>query len=118
MGSSALPGQNCGGRAVRGETHSTRFVTRLYLSGGDDGLLAEDIGKDSGHNVHPQGWISGLGSSMLEPLTIAFVAPLLSRSPWKAGRLPVMVEWEREMSSLQWDSTGAVRHHMFEFWRQ
>ena len=57
-------------------------------------------------------------SSMLEPLTIAFVAPLLSRSPWKAGRLPVMVEWEREMSSLQWDSTGAVRHHMLEFWRQ
>ena len=61
MGSSALPGQNCGGRAVRGETHSTRFVTRLYLSGGDDGILAEDIGKDSGHNVHPQGWISSVG---------------------------------------------------------
>ena len=39
-------------------------------------------------------------SSMLEPLTIAFVAPLLSRAPWKAGRLPNMVRWEREMCSV------------------
>ena len=27
-------------------------------------------------------------TDMLEPLTIAFVKPLLSQSPWKVGRLP------------------------------
>ena len=45
-------------------------------------------------------------SSMLEPLTVAFVAPLLHRAPWKAGRLPSMTEWESEMRRAQLEDNG------------
>ena len=55
---------------------------------------------------------------MLEPLTVAFVAPLLPSVPWKADRLPSMVDWESEIFSVQWQDTRAVRDYMHKFWNQ
>ena len=55
---------------------------------------------------------------MLEPLTVAFVAPVLPRAPWKAGRLPSMVELESEMRRVQWEDKWSVRDHMRKFWSQ
>jgi hypothetical protein len=53
---------------------------------------------------------------MYEPLTIAFVCPLLSTSPWKASRLDRVANWESKMSKVQWKHSGVIRHHMQEFW--
>jgi hypothetical protein len=52
---------------------------------------------------------------MHEPLTIAFVCPLLSESPWKASRLDHLVDWEAKMSKVQWKHSRIIRHHMREF---
>ena len=53
---------------------------------------------------------------MFEPLTIAFVKPLLVRPPFKVGRSASVGEWESKMSDMQWHNTGLVRHHMRKFW--
>ena len=52
---------------------------------------------------------------MLEPLTIAFVKPLICSPPWKVRHLPMMERWEKLMSSLQWKGSGKIRNHMREF---
>jgi hypothetical protein len=52
---------------------------------------------------------------MYEPLTVAFVCPLLSARPWKAGRLDRVSNWERNMCKVQWTDTGAIRNHMRQF---
>ena len=54
---------------------------------------------------------------MLEPLTIAFVKPLLPHSPWKHSRLPIVAEWESEMYTMQPRYLKDVRDHMRKFWR-
>jgi hypothetical protein len=53
---------------------------------------------------------------MYEPLTVAFVRPLLSERPWKAGRLNRVSNWERKMRKVQWTDTGAIWNHMRQFW--
>ena len=53
---------------------------------------------------------------MLEPLTIAFVKPLLCSAPWKVRHLPAMEGWEKSMSGLQWLGSGKIRDHMRKFW--
>ena len=52
---------------------------------------------------------------MHEPLTIAFVAPLLSRAPWKLARHPFLVKWEGALFDMQYKSTSDVRDHMHKF---
>ena len=54
--------------------------------------------------------------SMLEPLTIAFVCPLLTSPPWQARRLRSVAEWERPLLELQWTDKTSIRNHMREFW--
>ena len=51
-----------------------------------------------------------------EPLTIAFVAPLLSSAPWKLSRLPSLAEWERRLLNMRHTDTEVVRDYMREFW--
>ena len=51
-----------------------------------------------------------------EPLTIAFVAPLLSSAPWKLSRLPSLAEWERRLLNMRHTNTEDVRDYMREFW--
>jgi hypothetical protein len=53
---------------------------------------------------------------MYEPLTVAFVHPLLSERPWKAGRLDRVSNWERNMHKVQWTDTVAILNHMRKFW--
>ena len=53
---------------------------------------------------------------MHESLTIAFVAPLLSRFPWKVARHPFLVKWEHELFKMQRQNTRVVRDHMLKFW--
>ena len=55
-------------------------------------------------------------ADMLESLTIAFVKPLLHRSPWRARRLPAVGRWEKSMSAVQWQDPTAIRRHMRKFW--
>ena len=55
-------------------------------------------------------------SEMLEPLTIAFIKPLLSHSPWKHSRLPSMTKWEREMREMPLRYRKDVRNHMCNLW--
>ena len=54
--------------------------------------------------------------SMLEPLTIAFVRPLLTSPPWQARRLRSVAEWERPLLELQWTDKTSIRNHMQKFW--
>ena len=54
--------------------------------------------------------------SMYEPLTVAFVKPLLSSPPWKARHLPDVVRWEQLMSQMQWTSPRELRNHLRKFW--
>jgi hypothetical protein len=53
---------------------------------------------------------------MHEPLTFAFVLPLLSTSPWKASRLERVVNWQSKVSKVQWKNSRAIRNHMRELW--
>ena len=55
-------------------------------------------------------------TEMYEPLTIAFIKPLLSVRPFKVGRLPSVDKWEREVRQVQFKSRGAARNHMCKFW--
>ena len=55
-------------------------------------------------------------ADMHEPLTIAFVSPLLSRKPWKASRLPSMAKWEHELHNLPRKDCQGIRSHMRKFW--
>ena len=57
-------------------------------------------------------------SDMYEPLTIAFVKPFLSKSPWKVGRLQTVVEWERDVREVQFENQTRVRNHMRKFWKK
>ena len=54
---------------------------------------------------------------MFEPLTVAFVQPLLSHSPWQVRRLQRLVKWESKLSNLRRACKKDVRDHMREFWR-
>jgi hypothetical protein len=54
--------------------------------------------------------------AMLEPLTIAFASPLLSRSPWVAGRLERLESWESRLPVLQWSSGSSFGYHLRKFW--
>ena len=53
---------------------------------------------------------------MLEPLTIAFVCPLLHRSPWRVRRMGFVDEWQSELRPLSYTSRTNVRSHMRKFW--
>ena len=53
---------------------------------------------------------------MFEPLTIAFVRPLLSSRPWKAGRLNRVSTWKGNLREMRWDNPRDVRNHMRKFW--
>ena len=55
-------------------------------------------------------------TEMHEPLTIAFVKPLLSVRPFKVGRLPSVDKWEREVRRVQFQNQSAARNHMRKFW--
>ena len=50
-------------------------------------------------------------TEMLEPLTIAFVKPILSHSPWKVIRLPAVVKWESNMRGMQFKYLKDVRSY-------
>ena len=51
-----------------------------------------------------------------EPLTIVFVAPLLSRAPWKLAKHPFLVKWESTLFDMQHKYTRDVRDQMRKFW--
>ena len=53
---------------------------------------------------------------MFEPLTIAFVAPPLSTSPWKAGRTTRVEKWQKQVQALSSHDSEAFRNCMREFW--
>ena len=55
-------------------------------------------------------------TDMFEPLTIAFVKPLLLRPPFSVGRSPGVGEWESKLSDMQWQNSWLVRNHMRKFW--
>ena len=55
---------------------------------------------------------------MHEKLTIAFVAPLLSRAPWKVSRSPFMARWTDKLCEMQFKNSAVVRDHMRKFWVQ
>ena len=53
---------------------------------------------------------------MLEPLTIAFVCPLLHRAPWRVRRMGFVDEWQSKLRPLSYLSRTDVRNHMRKFW--
>lgn len=53
---------------------------------------------------------------MHEILTIAFVAPSLSRAPWKLAWHPFLAKWEGELYEMQFKSTCHVWDHVRKFW--
>ena len=53
---------------------------------------------------------------MLEPLTVAFVASLISSPPWQVKRLSGLDQWERSVYVLQWQGIGNIRNHIQKFW--
>ena len=52
---------------------------------------------------------------MHESLNITFVAPLLSRVPWKLARHLFLVKWEGALFDLQYKITSDVRDHIRNF---
>ena len=46
---------------------------------------------------------------MFEPLTIALLKPLLSCSPWKAGRTSFVESWKDKVQQMSWDDPEAFR---------
>ena len=55
-------------------------------------------------------------TDMFEPLTIAFIKPLIPSRPWKVGRLLSVVEWESNVREVQFKDKATVRRHMRKFW--
>ena len=55
---------------------------------------------------------------MLEPLTIAFVCPLLHSAPWRVRRMEFVDEWQSKLRTLSYSSRTNVRNHMRQFWKQ
>lgn len=55
---------------------------------------------------------------MYEPLTVAFVSPLLSSKPWKVGRTKTskLDKWRNEVLSLSWTNPKALRNCVRKFW--
>ena len=49
------------GELVRGQTHLPKDKPRFHLPQPFHRKMEEDFGKDSGHDVHPQGWIGVVG---------------------------------------------------------
>ena len=49
---------------------------------------------------------------MFEPLTIALSKPLLSCSPWKAGRTTFMEKWKDKVREVSWNDPEAFRNYM------
>jgi len=54
--------------------------------------------------------------NMFEPLTIALLKPLLSCSPWKAGRAPFVERRKNKVQQLSWNDPETLRGHMRKFW--
>jgi hypothetical protein len=81
------------------------------------GYWRKQLGKLSDTMFTITAWNRGVWSKqMYEPLMIAFVRPLLSTRPWKAGRLDRMSKWERDMHEVQGKDSRAIRNHMRKFW--
>ena len=55
---------------------------------------------------------------MLEPLTIALIAPILFTRPWKQGRTTRVEGWEDHVQAMSATNTEAFRTGMREFWNQ
>ena len=53
---------------------------------------------------------------IFEPLTIVLLTPLLSYSPWKAGRTTFMEKWKDKVRKVSWNDPQAFRNHMRNFW--
>jgi len=53
---------------------------------------------------------------MFEPLTIAFLAPLLSSSPWSVRRSEHVAAWTSQMRKVQYENRRPFRSKMREFW--
>ncbi|KAL7556538.1 hypothetical protein ACA910_017629 [Epithemia clementina (nom. ined.)] len=53
-----------------------------------------------------------------KPLTLAFVFPLLHRSPWRVKRSDVCLQQENTVRSLHRESVAFVRDYLREFWVQ
>ena len=51
-----------------------------------------------------------------EPLTTAFLVPLLSSAPWKLSQHNRMVELQRQLFKIQHSNTQDERSHMRKFW--
>ena len=54
--------------------------------------------------------------SMYEPLTIAFVAPLLDRPPWRVARSPKLEKWRSKVLSLQYEDQSVFGSSLRKFW--
>jgi hypothetical protein len=54
--------------------------------------------------------------AMFEPLTIAFLRPLLTTSLWSVWRSNLIKDWTDEMCSLQYENRKAFRSKMRQFW--
>ena len=88
------------------------FVCPLLMRG----YWLKTLGKVSDSVFSFKAWSSIWDVDMFEPLTIAFVKPLLIRPPFRVGRLPGVGEWESKLSDMQWKNSLLVRNHMWKFW--
>ena len=80
------------------------------------GYWLKTLGKVSDSVFSFKAGLSIWDVDMFEPLTIAFVKPLLIRPPFRVGRLPGVGEWESKLSDMQWKNSWLVRNHMQKFW--
>ena len=54
--------------------------------------------------------------SMYEPLTIAFIAPLLDRPPWRVARSPKLEKWRSKVLSMQYEDQALFGPSLRKFW--
>ena len=54
--------------------------------------------------------------SMYEPLTIAFVAPLLDRPPWRVARSPKLEKWRSKVLGMQFEDQAVFGTSLRKFW--
>ena len=55
-------------------------------------------------------------TAMFEALTIAFLSPLLTSSPWSVRRSEHVDAWAAQMCSMQYQNRRSFRSKMREFW--
>ena len=55
---------------------------------------------------------------MFEPLTLAFIAPLIPNSPWVLKHSHLSMDLNSDMQNMSWTDPARVGDRLCKFWRE